>query len=69
MHGHKGPEPTPDGLAVYVDALQRADALVFCFPTWWLGMPAILKGYFDRVWRPGVAFDVLPMAGLSGLVC
>jgi NAD(P)H dehydrogenase (quinone) len=37
--------------------LREADALVFCFPTWWFGFPAILKGYFDRVWAPGVTYD------------
>ena len=38
-------------------ALQQAECLVLCFPTWWFGFPAILKGWFDRVWSPGVAFD------------
>ncbi len=42
----------------YVDRLQRAEALVFCFPTWCFGLPAILKGFFDRVFVPGVAFDI-----------
>ncbi len=28
------------------------------FPTRWFGMPAILKGYIDRVWVPGVAFEL-----------
>jgi NAD(P)H dehydrogenase (quinone) len=42
----------------YVDGLLWAEALVLCFPTWWYGMPAILKGYFDRVWVPGVVFEV-----------
>ncbi len=32
--------------------------MVLCFPTWWYGMPAILKGYFDRVWAQGVAFQL-----------
>ena len=34
-----------------------AEALVLIFPTWWFGFPAILKGWFDRVWAPGVAYD------------
>lgn len=42
----------------YVDRLRNAEALVFCFPTWCFGLPAMLKGYFDRVLMPGVAFDL-----------
>ncbi|HYU12949.1 MAG TPA: NAD(P)H-dependent oxidoreductase [Stellaceae bacterium] len=54
----------PDMAAVepYVARLRAAEALVFCFPTWWYGMPAILKGWFDRVWVTGVAFT-LPEGG------
>ena len=37
--------------------LQEADALVLVFPTWWFGFPAILKGWFDRVWGPGIAYE------------
>lgn len=36
--------------------LKRADGIIFCFPHWWFSMPAMLKGYFDRVWAPGTAF-------------
>src|SRR5215212_8347222 len=50
------PSPDLSGVAGHVDRLKAAEALVLCFPTWWYGMPAILKGYFDRVWLPGVAF-------------
>ena len=42
----------------YVDRLLRAEALVLCFPTWCFGLPAMLKGFFDRVFVPGVAFDL-----------
>jgi len=42
----------------YVERLQRAEALVLCFPVWCFGLPAILKGWFDRVLMPGVAFDI-----------
>src|SRR3984885_5579040 len=42
----------------YDDQLAAAEALVLVYPAWWYGMPAMLKGYFDRVWLPGVAFDV-----------
>lgn len=42
----------------YVERLQRAEALVFCFPVWCFGLPAMLKGWFDRVLMPGVSFDI-----------
>ncbi|HZY18265.1 MAG TPA: NAD(P)H-dependent oxidoreductase [Ramlibacter sp.] len=45
-------------LARYVERLQRAEAIVFCFPTWCFGLPAMLKGFFDRLLMPGVAFDI-----------
>ncbi|MBU8541276.1 NAD(P)H-dependent oxidoreductase [Falsiroseomonas tokyonensis] len=44
------------GVEDHVASLQRADALLLVHPTWWYGMPAMLKGWFDRVWAPGVAF-------------
>ena len=44
-------------VAEQVKHLQEAEALVLVFPTWWFGFPAILKGWFDRVWGPGIAFD------------
>jgi len=40
-----------------IGRLLAAEALVLAFPTWWFGFPAILKGWFDRVWAPGVAYD------------
>ena len=46
----------PPEIAAHVAALRRAEMLVLVYPTWWFGMPAMLKGWFDRVWRPGVAF-------------
>ena len=45
-----------DGIEDHVASLQRAEALVLVHPTWWYGMPAMLKGWFDRIWVPGVAF-------------
>ncbi len=41
----------------HASQLKRTEALVLLFPTWWYGFPAILKGWFDRVWGPGVAYD------------
>jgi NAD(P)H dehydrogenase (quinone) len=42
----------------YANQLFAAEAIVAVYPTWWYGMPAMLKGYFDRVWAPGVAYDL-----------
>lgn len=43
--------------------LKQADALVVQFPLWWYGMPAILKGWFDRVFVSGFAFGTDPDTG------
>src|ERR1700722_12766710 len=45
-------------VAPYVDRLLAAEALVLSFPVWNMGFPAILKGFLDRVFLPGVSFDL-----------
>jgi NAD(P)H dehydrogenase (quinone) len=47
-------------VASYVARLLRCDVLVFVHPTWWGGPPAIVKGWLDRVVRPGAAYDRVP---------
>lgn len=39
-----------------VDLVRSVDALVFVYPTWWSGLPAVLKGWLERVMVPGVGF-------------
>lgn len=39
-----------------VGDLTWCDTLIFVYPTWWYGLPAILKGWLDRAMVPGVAF-------------
>ncbi len=46
------------GLEGYVERLCAAEAVVVQFPTWTFGPPAMLKGFFDRLLMPGVAFDI-----------
>src|SRR6202035_5152922 len=41
-------------VARYTHLLREVDGLILCFPHWWFAMPAVLKGYFDRVWGPGI---------------
>lgn len=36
--------------------VDRCDAIAFVSPIWWLGLPAMLKGWFDRVWSNGWAY-------------
>jgi NAD(P)H dehydrogenase (quinone) len=37
--------------------VDRSDAIAFVAPIWWLGLPAMLKGWFDRVWSNGWAYE------------
>lgn len=47
-----------DVLDEHIQALAWAEGLVFVYPTWWYGLPAILKGWLDRVWLPEVTFGL-----------
>jgi NAD(P)H dehydrogenase (quinone) len=47
-------------IAAYADRLLAAEALVLIYPVWNEGFPAILKGFFDRVFVPGVSFTLGP---------
>lgn len=47
-------------IAEHVELVRSAEALVFVYPTWWSGLPAIMKGWLDRVMVPGVAFGFDP---------
>ncbi|MEL6452078.1 MAG: NAD(P)H-dependent oxidoreductase [Pseudomonadota bacterium] len=47
-------------------AVQWCDTLIFVYPTWWYGMPAMLKGWLDRVMLPDVAF-IMPTEGQKAI--
>jgi NAD(P)H dehydrogenase (quinone) len=46
----------PDDLRKEREKVAKADYLIFQFPMWWTSMPAILKGWFDRVFAAGFAY-------------
>jgi putative NADPH-quinone reductase len=54
--GYHDLETNTAPVSAYVERLRAADALVLVFPVWNFGYPAILKGFFDRVFLPGVSF-------------
>lgn len=54
--GYHDVGPNLEPVRAYVERLRAADALVLVFPVWNFGYPAILKGFFDRVFLPGVSF-------------
>lgn len=49
--------PVDARVVAYGERLARADHLVFIFPIWWELMPALTKGFIDKVIFPGVAYD------------
>ncbi|MGL4727397.1 MAG: NAD(P)H-dependent oxidoreductase, partial [Bosea sp. (in: a-proteobacteria)] len=57
-----------DGLESDVARLQAADVLVLQFPTWCFGLPAMLKGWCDRILMPGVSFDLSDPANVKPML-
>lgn len=52
--------PDDPALLPHIEAIRWAEALLFVYPTWWYGLPAMLKGWLDRVWATDVAFALSP---------
>lgn len=55
-------------VADYVARLRAAEALIVQFPVWSFGPPAMLKGWFDRLFMPGVAFDLTDPADVRPML-
>lgn len=55
-HAHRHGRQTAD-VAAEQEKVLAADAVIFQFPLWWYGMPAIMKGWIDRVWAAGLAHN------------
>ncbi len=49
----------PPSIKKYCDELMESDGIVIIHPNWWGQPPAILKGWIDRIIRPGVAYEFL----------
>ena len=47
-----------NGLDTHIAMLNWCNTLIFVYPTWWYGLPAMLKGWLDRTLLPGVAFHM-----------
>jgi NAD(P)H dehydrogenase (quinone) len=65
----------PKGAAIdaaiqrHCDEISRAAGIIVIHPNWWGMPPAILKGWVDRVIRPGVAYEFLEGDGGEGVPC
>jgi NAD(P)H dehydrogenase (quinone) len=46
----------PADVVAEQEKILAADAVILQFPLWWFGMPAIMKGWIDRVWARGLAY-------------
>lgn len=55
--GYKAIQELEPDLKKVQTAITNAEHLVFIFPTWWAGMPALLKGFFDRIFLPRFAYQ------------
>ncbi|MBB2886307.1 MULTISPECIES: NAD(P)H-dependent oxidoreductase [Pseudomonas] len=62
---HHREAPPPADVAAEQARIDRADALVLVYPVYWWSMPALLKGWIDRVFANGWAFDFAADARLE----
>lgn len=67
-HGYRIEQPLEPDLVRAREAIERADHVVWVFPTYWASPPAIVRGFVDRVFLPGWAFRFEGHALPTGLL-
>lgn len=59
---------TPEDIATEQAFISNTDSIIFIYPLWWTSMPAILKGYIDRVFAYGFAYQYTKEGMVEGLL-
>jgi NAD(P)H dehydrogenase (quinone) len=65
---HRAPPEFKPGIAEYSEPLRWCDTLVFVYPTWWGGQPAMLTGWLDRVLERGAGQTTARLTNVRRLV-
>jgi len=59
QHGYRQRVELEPDLLDAIDKIKNANHIVWVFPMWWYGYPALMKGFIDRTFLPGIAFEFI----------
>ena len=60
VYGYRKRTELEQDLKASIEKIKAADHLVWFFPIWWSGFPAMMKGFIDRAFLPGITYDFEP---------
>jgi NAD(P)H dehydrogenase (quinone) len=68
LNGFKNGAPCDPQVLAYRERLDKAEQLIMMFPIWWELMPAMTKGFIDKIIFPGVAYDYDPTSRFPRMI-